>query len=193
MLGESKTLLMLMQRFLYLAFLIAFISCEEANQVDQNDQDKQVDHIREQLKKAWQRSEEYSLSIVNQMPEEGFSLRSTPETMTYAEQWRHCVLYTCSQLSGNLAVKNPYADRRLPVQMPKKDVVNELKHMYAFVLELIETTPDSMLLNNIDFAGDHIPGWRLFYAMDNHIIHHRGQCIVYLRLQGITPKGYYGW
>ncbi|RZM10040.1 MAG: DinB family protein, partial [Pedobacter sp.] len=30
-------------------------------------------------------------------------------------------------------------------------------------------------------------------AMDNHIIHHRGQCMVYLRMNGITPEGYLGW
>jgi uncharacterized damage-inducible protein DinB len=29
--------------------------------------------------------------------------------------------------------------------------------------------------------------------MENHIIHHRGQAIVYLRLNGVKPKGYFGW
>ncbi|MCU0354066.1 MAG: DinB family protein [Cytophagales bacterium] len=29
--------------------------------------------------------------------------------------------------------------------------------------------------------------------MENHIIHHRGQAIVYLRLKGIRPEGYVGW
>lgn len=29
--------------------------------------------------------------------------------------------------------------------------------------------------------------------MDNHLAHHRGQMIIYLRLQGIKPPAYTGW
>jgi uncharacterized damage-inducible protein DinB len=37
-----------------------------------------------------------------------------------------------------------------------------------------------------------MPNGRLRYALENHIIHHRGQCVVYLQLWGITPVGYLG-
>ena len=65
--------------------------------------------------------------------------------------------------------------------------------MYTYVRQSIEELTSEQLLAKCEFAGDAIPVWRLFYAMENHIIHHRGQCVVYLRLNGAIPKGYYGW
>ncbi len=150
--------------------------------------------LRQELLKAWERSETMTMTIVEQMPPELFEFKYIEGAMTFAEQWRHCVIYTCGQIASRLEVENPYNDVKLPVQMPKEDVVKELKNMYAFVRKTIEDTAGTAkLLAMSEIAGEEIPAWRLFYAMENHIIHHRGQCVVYLRLNGIKPKGYYGW
>ncbi|MEM1324432.1 MAG: DinB family protein [Bacteroidota bacterium] len=149
--------------------------------------------LRTELKAAWARSEEMTLKNVEQMPPDLFTFKYTDEAMTFSEQWRHCVVFTCGQLANNIDIENPYADIKLPVQMPKADVIKELKKMYAFVRQSVDELSDGQLLKDCSFAGDTIPVWRLFYALENHIIHHRGQCIVYLRLSGIVPKGYYGW
>lgn len=77
--------------------------------------------------------------------------------------------------------------------MPKDNIIQELKNMYTFIRQAIEELTDEKLLGVCDFAGDTIPVWRLLYALENHIIHHRGQCVVYLRLNGVKPKGFYGW
>lgn len=149
--------------------------------------------LRQELKSAWVRSETMTLTNVEQMPPELFTFKYTDEAMTFAEQWRHCVIYTCGQLAGRAGLKNPYKDVKLPVQMPKEDVIKELKNMYTFVRKSIDELPDEKLNATCKFAGDTIPIWRLFYALENHIIHHRGQCVVYLRLKGVVPKGFYGW
>ena len=150
--------------------------------------------LRQELRGAWARSEEMTLTNVEQMPPEFFTFKYTDEAMTFSEQWRHCVIYTCGQLSAGTGVKNPYKGLiKLPYQMPKERVIRELKTMYAFVRKTIDELSTEKLSTECDFAGETIPVWRLFYALENHIIHHRGQCIVYLRLNGVTPKGYYGW
>ncbi|MEM7657239.1 MAG: DinB family protein [Bacteroidota bacterium] len=149
--------------------------------------------LRQELAAAWTRSETMTLKNVDQMRPEAFTFRYTEEAMTFTEQWRHCVMYTCSQLSGRAGVANPYEGVKLPVQMPKEQIMGELKNMYAFVQQTIQALSDETLLSTCDFAGDTIPIWRLLYALENHIIHHRGQCVVYLRLSGVVPKGFYGW
>lgn len=149
--------------------------------------------LRQELTAAWLRSETMTLTNVDQMPPEFFPFKYTDEAMTFAEQWRHCVMYTCGQLSVGTGIANPYEDVKLPVQMSKEEVIQELKKMYSYVRSSIEALADDQLYADCDFAGDTIPLWRLFYALENHIIHHRGQCIVYLRLNGVIPKGYYGW
>ena len=162
---------------------------------DASGQEKQepMKRLRQELTAAWLRSETMTLANVEQMPPESFTFQYTQEAMTFAEQWRHCVIYTCGQLAGRAGLSNPYENVKLPVQMPKDRVIGELKKMYAFVRQSIAELPDEKLLAPCDFAGDTIPIWRLLYALENHIIHHRGQCVVYLRLEGVVPKGFYGW
>ncbi|MEM6633855.1 MAG: DinB family protein [Bacteroidota bacterium] len=157
------------------------------------EQSESIIALREELTAAWLRSETMTLANVEQMPPDFFTYKYTQEAMSFAEQWRHCVIYTCGQLAGRAGLENPYEQVKLPVQMPKADVIKELKNMYSFVRRSIEELSDEKLMATCDFAGDTIPVWRLFYALENHIIHHRGQCIVYLRLKGVVPKGFYGW
>ncbi len=149
--------------------------------------------LRQRLVVAWQRSETMTMTNVKQMPSEHFTFKYTPEAMSFAEQWRHCVIYTSGQIAGRTGLTNPYENIKLPVQMSKEHVITELGNMYAWVRQSIMNLTEEQLCSNCEFAGDTIPVWRLFYAMENHIIHHRGQCVVYLRLNGVVPKGYYGW
>jgi uncharacterized damage-inducible protein DinB len=149
--------------------------------------------IRLELADAWRISEKTTLITISQMPADLFEYKYTPEAMTFAEQWRHCCLFTVMQLSGRLGVPNPYENQKLPKVMTKEQVLDEIKKLYSHVQNVIQTVSDEKLLAGTDFGEGKIPGWRLLYAMENHIIHHRGQCMVYLRLKGITPEGYVGW
>jgi uncharacterized damage-inducible protein DinB len=156
----------------------------------------EAETMRNDLLKAWQRSETYTLELAAQMPAEHFQFKAADSVMSYTEQWRHCAIYTCNQLSGMLnRDDSPYLqkDLRPSVKMSKEETLNELRKMYAYVRNVIKTTPDKKLFDQVEFVKDQIPVWRFIYAMENHIIHHRGQCIVYLRRKGIKPMGYYGW
>ncbi len=152
-----------------------------------------IARLKQELATAWERSEKMTLTNVDQMPSELFTFKYTDEAMSFSEQWRHCVIYTCGQIAGRTGIENPYENIKLPVQIPKEDVIRELKKMYGFVRTSIQEMPGEKLQTDCDFAGDTIPVWRLFYALENHIVHHRGQCVVYLRLKGVVPQGYYGW
>lgn len=153
----------------------------------------EAQRVRRELVEAWRMSEKTTLITAGQMPADGFSFKYTPEAMTYAEQWRHCCQFTVGQVAGRLAVANPYETLELPKNMTKEQVMGELKSLYAFIRQTIETMPDAKLFELDEYMGDKMPNWRLLYALENHIIHHRGQCMVYLRLKGVTPEGYLGW
>ena len=153
----------------------------------------EAQRVRQELLDAWRVSERTTLITAGQMPIESFNFRYTPEAMSYGEQWRHCCQFTVSQLTGRLGVADPYEAHKLPDVMTKAQVMTELKAMYAFVRQTIESVPDAKLFESEEYLGSTIPIWRLLYVLENHIIHHRGQCMVYLRLQGIAPEGYLGW
>lgn len=149
--------------------------------------------LRRELDQAWRASERTTLLTAGQMPAEHFAFRYTPGAMTFAEQWRHCCEFTVAQVTGRLGVKNPYEIRPLPALLTKAEALTELKAMYAFVRETIAEAPAETLLAEDAYMGETLPVWRILYALENHLIHHRGQCVVYLRLKGIAPEGYLGW
>ncbi len=157
------------------------------------DLETEPQRVRRELLEAWAMSEKITLLTAGQMPADSFDFKYTPEAMTFAEQWRHCCQFTTSQLVGRLSVPNPFQMRELPKAMTKPQVLDELKALYAFVRQTIIALPDAKLMEQDDYLGSKMPNWRLLYAMENHIIHHRGQCMVYLRLKGVTPEGYLGW
>ncbi|HAA14652.1 MAG TPA: hypothetical protein DCE41_24385 [Cytophagales bacterium] len=154
---------------------------------------QEVDSLKEDLTAAWLRSETITLTSMEQMPPESYTWKYTEEAMTFSEQWRHCVIFTCGQLAVRTGLTNPYKEVKLPYQMPKEEVIGEIKNMYAFIRQSIQELSLEKLYSMCEFAGDNIPVWRLLYALESHIVHHRGQCVVYLRLNGVIPKGFYGW
>jgi hypothetical protein len=158
------------------------------------DLESQAQRVRRELLEAFARSEQLTLITATQMPAQAYDFKYTPEAMSFAEQWRHCCEFTTTLLSARLGIDNPYKNGRdLAKALTKQQVLEEVKALYAFMRQTITTIPDAKLFEQAEFVGGKIPNWRYLYAMDNHIIHHRGQCMVYLRLKGVTPEGYLGW
>lgn len=142
---------------------------------------------------TWQKSKTMTLSIIEQMPDENFGFKYTSEAMSFAEQFRHCAVYTYGQMASRLNQKNPFEKGKPAVKLNKIETIKITTQLYDTIIGWAKNMSQEELLKMTDFSGEPIPAWRLFNAMENHIIHHRGQAIVYLRLNGITPKAYYGW
>jgi uncharacterized damage-inducible protein DinB len=154
---------------------------------------KDLSSFLEEFTPAWKNSEKYTLTIFEQMPESKLDWRYTPESFTFRAQFMHCIVFTSSQLSGRLGVKDPYETKSDWKSMTKSQMAQELRNFYAWVLKVLADAKPQQLTQMEGYVGEDIPIWRVFYALENHIIHHRGQAICYLRLNGITPEGYYGW
>ncbi len=173
-----------MKRYLFLVLLVTSIVANAQNRTAE---------LRQELIDAYDMSEKYSLKMCDQMPAEFYQFKATDSVMTFAEQWRHCVIFSINQLAGRTGVVNPLKERKLPKVMNKEQVVSEVKAMYAFIRKTVRELPEAKLYEKTGFTNGEIPMWRLIYAVENHIIHHRGQVIVYLRLKNIVPEGYVGW
>lgn len=173
-----------MKLYLFLVLLCASVVANAQNRTAE---------LRQELIDAFDMSEKYSLKICDQMPAEFYQFKATDSVMTFAEQWRHCVIFSINQIAGRTGVVNPLKERKLPKVMNKEQVVSEVKAMYAFIRKTVQELPEAKLYEKTGFTNGEIPMWRLIYAVENHIIHHRGQVIVYLRLKNIVPEGYVGW
>ncbi len=154
-------------------------------------------YFKEEFSSAWKSSETYTLKLYNQMPEEKMEWKYTPESYSWRTQFVHFITYNTSQICGRLKIENPN-DSKAKIKdfwknLSKSELETEIKTFYKWVLDTIMATKTETLNKMEPFASEDIPVWRLFYALENHIIHHRGQCVCYLRLNGITPIGFIGW
>lgn len=154
---------------------------------------KELKAFKDEFSPAWKSSLNYTLTVFNQMPEEHLDFRYTPESMSFRTQFVHCITFTASQLAGRLEISNPYENKKDWGKLSKAQVADEIKGFYGWVEKVVGETTVEKLAKEEGFAGGKIQVWRFFYAMENHLIHHRGQAICYLRLKGITPEGYVGW
>ncbi|WP_428665071.1 DinB family protein [Runella sp.] len=154
---------------------------------------KELQGFKQEFSVAWKRSEEYTLTVFNQMPEEHLDYRYTPESFSFRNQFVHCIVFTSMQLAGRLEIPNPFENKKDWTKITKAQVADEIKNFYAWVEKVAAEVPPEKLAKQENFAGGKIQAWQFFYAMENHLIHHRGQAICYLRLKGVIPEGYVGW
>jgi uncharacterized damage-inducible protein DinB len=127
------------------------------------------------------------------MPDEHFGFRPTPEEWTFSRQLAHIA-------DGSLLIAAPrHGDKPVyvgapPRQLTRTELKKHLEHSYDYVTQAFQHLPnDAAGEQRVDFLGGEPMLKRdLCYRLLDHVAHHRGQAIVYLRLKGITPPDYPG-
>lgn len=124
------------------------------------------------------------------MPEKHLHFRPTEEVWTFAQQITHIA-------DGNLLMAAPLrGDKREFVGAPRDldaaALAPHLETSFKYVLEAFEALRDDGMDEAVEFMGSSEPRWELTYRILDHVAHHRGQALVYLRLKGIQPPPYPG-
>ncbi|MES2798070.1 MAG: DinB family protein [Bacteroidota bacterium] len=174
------------------SFLASLISIPAFSK---NTENELLVDVKKDIFSAMKNSEKYTLTVYNQMPEDKLNWKYTPESFSFRTQFVHCITFTASQLCGRMGLKNPYDSKSKEYweTLTKLQLESELKEFYSWLGTILIESNQEKLAKEEPFVGGNLSMWKIFYAMENHIIHHRGQAICYLRLNGITPIGYIGW
>lgn len=138
------------------------------------------------------RSREYTLSVFEQMPEDGMTFKPLPELFTFQRHFTHCIEFTAGQLTNRLKIENPFKEAQWNT-LNKAQTKEALIQFYEWVEKTVKEATSSQLSKKGNFAGDQVDLLRLLYICENHLIHHRGSVMVYLRSKQIVPNGYVGW
>ena len=142
--------------------------------------------LRDRLAGHWKTSKEYTLAIADQMPAVSYDFKPNADQMTFGQQMAHIAganLYFMSIITGAKLPAEPKEFGKVAVsQMLNESFDAFAKGMSSLTAEQLKKTyktPDG------DMSGLEV----LQFCMD-HTTHHRGQCIVYLRVKGIKPADY---
>lgn len=122
-------------------------------------------------------SRKYTLSVAGLMPDVAYVFKPADEVFTFGELLHH-IAYGIQWWEANY-VKGKQTEWAPPaVQNNKKDIITYLEKAYG---SLTQT------LSNGKLSDKAVSG---VHASLDHITHHRGQAVTYLRCQGITPPEY---
>jgi len=133
--------------------------------------------MNDSLLKTLENSRPYTLAVAEAMPEKSYLFKPAKDVWNFKELIEHIAYgilwWEENYISGSKSDWNPP-----PAKDNKLEVVNYLMQAY----NLLERTVSKRKLDEHAIHG--------FHATLDHITHHRGQAVTYLRCQGITAPEY---
>ncbi len=147
---------------------------------------------KEQIIKSFNKLADYTLAVADSMPAEDYGYRPNHEIMTFAQQLNH-IAGSNYYFSGTV-LENPLPERKQLQATTKVQVMADLKESLDYVRNSLEAFDAKKFDEEMDWFGD-TKQQRLvsFIFMVDHMTHHRGSCIIYLRSFGIAPPSFTGW
>ena len=140
-----------------------------------------------QLVDHWKTSKKYVLALAEQMPAADYSFKPNPAEMSFGEQLAHIAgsnSYFFATLSGQKDTLGK------PANFEKATVIKMLNDSYDFVISAMGTIKHDTMMKTFDGEGGKMTGMEMMLLAVDHTAHHRGQCIVYLRVKNIKPTDY---
>lgn len=133
--------------------------------------------MKENLMKAVVNSRNYTLQTAELMPQENYHTKLTTVNWDFGELIDH-IAYGVQWWIDNYVLGNE-TDWNPPA--PAKDKVTVMKRLQT-AFDRLEQTVDGLTSKPEALHG--------VYATLDHVTHHRGQCVLFLRQQGIEPPEY---
>lgn len=144
----------------------------------------------------WERAIEYTIEVIEAMPEDYLEFRPVEEVRTFEEQALHLI--------DNFKGLQKFISGSEECELDEIDLDDlnkaELIEVYTrggkFISTLAEAQSKKDLKKEVkDFFKKDISINKegVFWLIKDHMAHHRGQMIIYLRLNGIKPPRYRGW
>ena len=133
--------------------------------------------MKEQLLTTLENSKNYTMKVAAAMPDEAYDFKPDGAGWDFRELLHH-IAYGIGWWEENYvkSVETPWDPPA--TKQNKKEIKNYLETAYASLKKTI-----SELKTNDDVVKG-------FYATIDHVTHHRGQAVLFLRCHGLTPPDY---
>ncbi|TGV02218.1 DinB family protein [Flavivirga rizhaonensis] len=139
-------------------------------------------------------SRKYLLLVAETMTEEKYSFKATPESMSFAENLMHiggAMDWHCQTLLGGRDPRDYEKETNFDVDnKPKEEMLTIINNTFDKTIEFIEEFDTSQFDDKLDYFGLNRSKQQILLLLTDHITHHRGQMLVYLRLNGLVPPRY---
>lgn len=165
----------------------------------------QAQDFNSSMKEIMLNMKEYTLEMVELMPEEKLDFRPSDSVRSFKGQVQH--LITTNHFLLNYFLKYDEKENREAVQKEsialvednssKSDLLVSLNETFDDIIAFFENASESFYKKEYTFGPPEQPLKKDYFAtcmlIRDHISHHRAQLIVYLRLNDIKPAQYRGF
>ena len=149
--------------------------------------------IKEYLERLEQ-SKDYLILVAELMPEGNYEFKATPESMSFAENLMHigwAMDWHSQSLMGGREARDWNTDTELKVDnKSKKEMIAKISETFDKTIKFISNFDLNRLEERLDYFGADRTKRQILLLLADHITHHRGQMLVYMRLNGLKPPRY---
>lgn len=140
--------------------------------------------LKAALLRDWTAQKARLVALAEAMPAEKYEFKATPEQRTFGEQMGHLAEAHVSMFKRlDTAGKVPAPDT--PKGHGREEIVAFVGAAYDYGQKVLESLSEEALLKSAE--ADRPVAARTVWAAMNNAANHYGQCVVYLRLNGIVP------
>jgi uncharacterized damage-inducible protein DinB len=149
--------------------------------------------IKEYLERL-EKSKEYLILVAETMPEDKYQFKATPESMSFAENLMHigwAMDWHSQSLIGGREARDWNTDTELKVDNKSKiEMIAKISETFDKTIAFISSFDPNRLEERLDYFGADRTKRQILLLLADHITHHRGQMLVYMRLNGLKPPRY---
>ncbi len=176
-----------MKKSFYLFLLVLFVSIGSSKLQAQA---LSADTLKGQMIKDWERAKSYTNEYLTTMPADKYSARPVDSIRSFSEQMLHLAAGTIAYIST--AAKKPrifpgFNMEKSTGAQSKDSVSYYVNASYDYAIDAIKNMDANTLGERIKRGQYEEAKYTWIIKAFEHQTHHRGQCTIYIRLQGIKP------
>jgi len=150
------------------------------------------DSLKAQLIQDWERAKAYTKAYLDAMPADKYSYRAVDSIRSFSELMLHLAQGNVNLSSNAFGKDRIFTGRNLeksPTAQGKDSVIFLVMQSYDYCIDGVKNMDPSKMDEVVKRGNFNVTrrGW-VMKAFE-HQTHERGQCTIYIRLQGIRPPG----
>lgn len=145
-----------------------------------------------EFQQKWQNAARYTIEVAEAMPEDRYDFKPTEAEMTFRKQLMH-IMSNMTWLSRDYLGSSGFDHDLKREDLTKTEITALLQTAFNFAGKAAASLTTEQLEEKVEFFAGPMTKRQILTLMNDHLTHHRGQLVVYLRLNGVEPPDYRGW
>ncbi|WP_339866709.1 DinB family protein [uncultured Algoriphagus sp.] len=147
---------------------------------------------KDEFMSKWQNSKQFTLDVLDKMPDSGMDYKTDPAAMSFKEQIHHIGTAIVGISQGFLKGGDPGFTIDLATAS-KADLAAYVGKCYDYGTTTMNALSDADAAESIEVFGNKVTRRQVMALLMDHSTHHRGSAIAYLRVQGAEPPAFVGF